>query len=73
MPAPVQQGEDTRTEAMNVDCDTPLGARCRWGSKWPHAGEAELGSGDPTSKRPRMVVSRLVEDLFVLSCLAILC
>jgi hypothetical protein len=33
MPAPTQQWEDARTEAMNVDRDTPLGAPCRWGSK----------------------------------------
>lgn len=45
-------------EAMEVDCDTPLGSPMRVGGpKRQRAKEAKLGSGGPTPKHPRMVAS----------------
>jgi hypothetical protein len=50
-----------RTEATKMDRGTLLGAPVLVGGGGPkrqRAEEAELGSGGPTPKRPRMVVSR---------------
>jgi hypothetical protein len=58
-PAPMPQGEDARMEVMDAGRNTPLRAPLQAGGpKRQRAEEAELGSGGPTPKRPRMVVSR---------------
>jgi hypothetical protein len=55
---PTRQVEDART-MVEMDRITPSKALAQVGDpKQQHADEAELGSGGPTLKHPRMVVSR---------------